>query len=112
MPTKVLLLTGSVAAGATWTQIASVTVPAGERWTVSEVRIATTDDSVGVRLIIRIGATFDTIVNTTGKISNLFKLPLPVSFVVDAGGTIAVESNNPTASTQTVHVEIVYSTGT
>lgn len=112
MPVKVILLSGSIGAGAPWTQVTSVTVPAGQRWTVQEIRLLTTSDDVGVRIIVRAGAAFETMVDTTGRISNAYKLPLPVSFTVDAGGTIAVECNNPTSATQTVYIEVVYSTGT
>lgn len=112
MPTKVVLLTGSIAAGSAWTEVTRVTVPAGETWTVQEVRVVTSHDDVGVRIITRIGASVDTVANTTGKVSNAFKLPLPLSFSVPAAGIIALECNNPTTSAQTVHVELVYSVGT
>lgn len=111
MPLHVLLLTGSIAAGAPRSKVTEVMVPSGERWSLQEVRFLTSNDDVSVYLNITVGARSETLINTTGKIANVLKLPYPMNIALEAGAIITIEAANPTASAQTIWLELVYDTG-
>jgi len=108
MPVRVVTLRGTINAGAAWTEIARITVPTGERWTVIEMRPWATAGGAFFRLVHRSGATAMTMCDMITDVTIQYKLPYPLDETCNAGDTIALEASNPTSSTITVTVELVY----
>jgi len=108
MPVRVVTLRGSISAGAAWTEIARITVPSGERWTIFEIRPWATAGGAFFRIVHRSGATAMTVCDMTTDVTIQYKLPYPLDESCNAGDTIALEASNPTGSAVTITVEIVY----
>jgi len=108
MPVRITTLSGTIAAGAASTEIASVTVPSGEKWTIFEMRVWATGGGVTYRLKHRSGATVITVTEQQTDVAIQYKLPYPLDEVANAGDVIALEAANPTSSAVTITVELIY----
>jgi len=108
MPVRIVTLRGTISAGAAWTEIARITVPTGERWTVFEMRPWATAAGAFFRIVHRSGATTATVCDMTTDVAIQYKLPYALDESCGAGDTIALEASNPTGSAVTITVEIAY----
>jgi len=108
VPVRIATLSGSIAAGAAATEIARVTVPAGERWTIFEMRVWASAAGATYRLKRRHGASVITVTDQVTDVAIQYKLPYPLDEAAEAGDVIALEAANPTASAVTIIVELVY----
>jgi hypothetical protein len=108
MPVRIITLSGSIAAGAASTELARVTVPSGEKWTIFEMRAWASASGATYRLKHRSGSTVITMTEQLTDIATNYKLPYPLDESASAGDVIALEAANPTASAITITVEILY----
>lgn len=104
MVLKIYPLSGSIAAGATWTRIAELTTPSRTKRALQELR-AWCSATSSVR--IRIYAEKEFIAELTAENIGKYPYPYPMSVVLAEGQTIYVEANNPTTSSASVILELV-----
>lgn len=108
MPVRIVTLSGSIAAGAASTEIARATVPAGERWTIFEMRVWASGSGATYRLKHRSGASVITVTEQVTDVAIQYKLPYTLDEAASGGDVIALEAANPTSSAITITVELLY----
>jgi hypothetical protein len=108
VPVRVVTLQGTIAAGAPATEIARVTVPTGERWTIFEMRVWASAAGAIFRIKHRHGASVIAVTDQVTDICIQYKLPYPLDEAAEAGDVIALEAANPTSSAVTITVELLY----
>ena len=104
MVLKTYILSGTIAAGASWTRLEELTTPSGVTRKIVEIRpyvTATTD--VKIRLNLRT----EVIYELSAEVINSIKYPYPSDLVVPAGMNVVLEAMNPTASAASIIVELV-----
>jgi hypothetical protein len=108
VPVRIVTLSGSIAAGAAATEIARATVPAGERWTIFEMRVWASAAGATYRIKHRHGASVATVTDQVTDVAVQYKLPYPLDEAAESGDVIALEAVNPTSSAITITVELLY----
>jgi len=101
---KSYVLSGSVAAGAAWTRLATLATPSGVARKLIEVRpwISASSD---VR--IRLNLMTEVYMELTAEVVSSIRYPYPADMVIKEGQEIVLEAMNPTASSATVIVELI-----
>jgi hypothetical protein len=101
---KSYVLGGTIAAGASWTRLATLMTPSRTTRRLVEFRpyiSATT----GVRIRLSVGT--DVIYELTAEEVNNLKFPYPADVEVREGFELVLEAMNPTTSEVTVLVEVI-----
>jgi hypothetical protein len=75
VPVRIVTLSGTIAAGAAATEIARATVPAGERWTIFEMRVWASAAGATYRIKHRHGASVITVTDQVTDVAIQYKLP-------------------------------------
>ena len=101
---KSYVLSGTISAGAAWTQLAKLVTPTGVMRKVIEIRPYISATS-GVQ--IRLNLMTEVYMQLTAEVVNSIKYPYPADMVVSAGQELVLEATNPTASAAIIIVEVI-----
>jgi len=104
MALKVYVLKGTIAAGASETEIAKESPVKGRKWVIKEIR-AYTDATADVEIFLY--RELDRIAHITAESIQHFKLPYPMDYEVPELQEVRLTAKNPTASDAKVIVELV-----
>jgi len=101
---KSYVLSGTIAAGASWTRITSLTSPSGVTRKVIEVRPYV---SVSSGVQIRLNLMTEVYMQLTAEVINSIKYPYPADLVAAPGQEIVLEAMNSGTSAATIIVELI-----
>jgi len=101
---KSYVLSGSIAAGAAWTRLSTLTTPSGVTRKLIEFRpwISVTS---GVQ--IRLNLMTEVYMQLTAEVVDKIRYPYPADMLAREGQEIVLEAMNPTASSATIIVELI-----
>jgi hypothetical protein len=101
---KSYVLSGTIAAGASWTRITSLPSPTGVTRKLIEVRPYVSVTS-GVQFRINLGT--EVYMQLTAEVVNSIKYPYPADLVAKSGQEIVLEAMNSGTSAATIIVELI-----
>jgi len=101
---KSYVLSGTIAAGASWTRITSLSSPTGVTRKLIEVRPYVSATS-GVQFRINLGT--EVYMQLTAEVINNIKYPYPADLVAKSGQEIVLEAMNSGTSAATIIVELI-----
>ena len=104
MVLKVYKLSGTIAAGSSWSEIDKLTTPTGVTRRVKEIRVYFS--AVG-NVKIRLYHMTEYLAEIDSRVNDYLKLPYPADVEIRAGEWLTLEGSNSESSDVTVIVELI-----
>ena len=104
MPIKSYILEGTIKAGASWTQLDTLSTPSGKKRHFIEARVYFSASSDAK---IRLNQETDVIHEISAEVASSIKYPYPMDLKFEEGQRLILEGMNAGASDVTVKVEVI-----